>query len=272
VVGVNGHAWGPTAFKRFIRAAGTSTGATRVLTDAGEAFIKPMGNPQGPHALAADLVGTGLAKWFGLQAFEVAVFSLEPDDEVPFPSGGRAEAGPAFATRFEPGHAWSGTAEELEAVENRDDLSRLVVFDTWLRNCDRYPADPTARKPNYDNVFLSEKHASPGRFRVVAIDHGHAFTCGRDITAQIATIDRIQDEGRYGYFPTFRSFIVPDILRDGVAKLGTFDAAVVESLVASIPAEWDVSAAGRQALIALVVDRAAYLARDPEATAGRLAA
>ncbi len=38
-------------------AADTSTGATEVTTDAGRAYIKPMGNRQGPHVLATDWVG-----------------------------------------------------------------------------------------------------------------------------------------------------------------------------------------------------------------------
>ena len=40
-------------------------------------------------------------------------------------------------------------------------MTRLVLLDTWLRNCDRHPLDPTKREPNRDNVFLSREGAPP---------------------------------------------------------------------------------------------------------------
>lgn len=242
------------------------------MTDAGEAYIKALGNRQGPHALAADLVGTDLAHWFGLQTFDTAVFRLDPDDDVPLHGNRKAEPGPVFATRAERGGPWSGAPDELALIDNVADIGRLVVFDTWVRNCDRYPPDPATRKANYDNVFLSEEAAPPGRFRLVAMDHGHAFTCGGDLNGQIATIDRIQDHTQYGYFPAFRPFVRVEVVRESVARLATFPRDVAETSIGRIPAEWDVSQAGRKALLALIVDRAEYLSRDVEATVARLVA
>src|SRR5258707_135792 len=39
--------------------------------------------------------------------------------------------------------------EELDALINPESVARLVVFDPWTANCDRYPPDLTLRKPNY---------------------------------------------------------------------------------------------------------------------------
>ena len=58
--------WTPTRLREVAGSADTSTGVTEVATDAGRAYLKPMGNRQGPHVLATDWVGTHLAKWFGL--------------------------------------------------------------------------------------------------------------------------------------------------------------------------------------------------------------
>ena len=66
VGGVNDAAWRPTTIRRFIESIPTSTNVTRVDTDAGEGFLKPLGNPEGPQVLACDLVGTLLAEWLGL--------------------------------------------------------------------------------------------------------------------------------------------------------------------------------------------------------------
>ena len=46
--------WTPTTFVRFERAFDTSTCTARIVTDAGPAYIKTMGNRQGPHALFND--------------------------------------------------------------------------------------------------------------------------------------------------------------------------------------------------------------------------
>lgn len=57
--------WIPTRLLRVAGSVDTSTGATEVNTDAGPAYVKPLGNRQGPHVLATDWGGTHLARWFG---------------------------------------------------------------------------------------------------------------------------------------------------------------------------------------------------------------
>lgn len=262
--------WPPTAFRRFAKAIKTSTSPARIVTDAGPAYIKALGNPQGPHVLACDLVGTRLARWFGLQTFDDAILLLGETDEVLLHDGRRTLPGPAFATREERGMPWSGDEEDLALLDNPEDLSRLVVFDTWLRNCDRHPPDLTARRPNYDNVFFSAERASGRRFRLVAMDHGHCFTCGKELTAHTATIEAVRDERAYGRFPAFVSRLRADVVQDGLARLGALPQAVVEQSVAAIPAAWDVASEARLALKMLITDRAAFLAGEAAAVQNRL--
>jgi hypothetical protein len=155
--------WRPTTFLRFEQPLDTSMGTARIVTDAGPAYIKALGNRQGPHPLACEWVGTNLARWFGLPTFEFALLRIDASvDEIPFLRGGIAASGPAFVTRAASGHTWGGSAEELASLVNPEALAHLVVFDTWTRNCDRYPADLTTRKPNYDNVFLEDEW-TPGK-------------------------------------------------------------------------------------------------------------
>ena len=164
--------WTPTRLMEVARSADTSTGATEVTTDAGRAFIKPMGNRQGPHVLATDWVGTYLARWFGLSTFDIAILALDPDDAFPLPRGYTAQPGPAFATRAMPGEPWGRSGLQLELLVNPQDITRLVVFDTWTLNCDRYHYDvnpQTGRKPNYDNVYLSSEGVEPGKRRLIAM-------------------------------------------------------------------------------------------------------
>jgi hypothetical protein len=64
--------WQPTRFVRFEEAFDTSVGTSIVVTDAGKAYLKALGNRQGPHALVCEWVGTRLADWFGLATFDYA--------------------------------------------------------------------------------------------------------------------------------------------------------------------------------------------------------
>ena len=91
--------WNPTRLREVVGSADTSTGTGEVTTDAGRAYIEPMGNPQGPHVLATGRMGTHLARWSGLSTFVVAVLPLGPEDTFPLSRGHAAQPGPALAAR-----------------------------------------------------------------------------------------------------------------------------------------------------------------------------
>jgi hypothetical protein len=253
-------AWQPTTIRRPDRVFATATETVRVTTDAGPGFLKALGNRGGPQYLAADWLGTQLAGWLGLPIFEFAIVQVTAEDEIQFKNG-QAQVGPAFITREQSGMTWGGTADELSLLVNPEDIGKLILFDTWTRNCDRHPPDLTARKPNRGNVFLSNEGMEGGKFQLVAMDHTHCFNCGRDLNAQVAHIDLIKDERMYGLFPEFKPFIRNHLqaLGDAISKLKTLDKLWLQGLIGSIPAEWQVDAAGRAALATLIYDRADYV-------------
>lgn len=167
--------WNPTTIRRPDKAFDTATDTVRVTTDAGPGYLKALGNHGSPHYLAADLVGTELACWFGLPTFEWAFIEVVPEDEIAFYRAGRAQPGPAFITKENSGTVWGGSEKELLALVNPDDIGKLVLFDTWTRNCDRHPPNLAARKPNRNNVFLSNEGLPDGEWRLMAMDHTHCF-------------------------------------------------------------------------------------------------
>lgn len=258
---VRGSRWQPRTVLRFVQSYGTSTRPVRVATDRGEGFLKALGNPAGPHALACEWVGSQLARWFGLPTFDFALIEIGKDDEIPFHGGGVASPGPAFITRAEAGFAWGGDPDSLKTIANPTGLGRLVVFDTWTLNCDRCPPDPATRKPNYDNVFLSRDGAPPDRFLLKAIDHTHCFTCGRDLNRHLADLANVEDARVYGLFPAFRDLIRRPDLAQAARDLGTIRKTDVEAMVASVPPEWQVVDSARRAWVELIVRRAAYVSR-----------
>ena len=103
-----------------------------------------------------------------------------------------------------------------------------------------------------------------GLFQLIAMDHTHCFTCGRDLNAQLARIDVVKDDRLYGLFPDFKPSIAARLpeLTAAVALLSTLSRASVTQLVDSIPAEWEVVQAGRTALVNLICDRAEYVAAN----------
>lgn len=253
--------WNPTTIRRADKAFKTATDTVRVTTDAGPGYLKALGNHGSPHYLAADLLGTQLASWLGLPTFQWAIVSVTPIDEIAFFDGRHAEPGPAFITREQSGATWGGYAGELDSLVNPADLGRLVLFDTWTRNCDRHPPDLTKRKPNRNNVFLSNEGLPDGQWRLMAMDHTHCFNCGRDLNAELARIDLVQDDRIYGLFPEF----IPCIrthsegVSDGLARLAQLNRAWLEAEIARIPSEWQVDSSGRNALVTLLVDRAHFV-------------
>jgi hypothetical protein len=58
-----GQGWRPTTFLRFEIALDTSMATVRLVTDAGPAYIKGLGNRQDLHPLACEGVGTQVARW-----------------------------------------------------------------------------------------------------------------------------------------------------------------------------------------------------------------
>ncbi|MCI0665484.1 MAG: hypothetical protein L0220_30870, partial [Acidobacteria bacterium] len=107
--------------------------------------------------------GTKLARRFGLRTFDVAILELEDGDDIPLDQNTNAEIGPVFVARGEKGEPLLGPST-LGFVQNINDIPRLIVFDTWVRNCDRYrPAgEGEPERINLDNLFLSEEGAEGG--------------------------------------------------------------------------------------------------------------
>jgi hypothetical protein len=249
--------WQPTFIARQENALKTGTRTIKVVTDQGSGYLKALGNPEGPHVLACDLLGTQLARWLGLPTFEFALIEVRDEYGLTFHGGARVSPGPAFITKYDPGDTWGGTDRQLDQLINPDDITRLVILDTWTLNCDRYA--PEGRRINRDNVFLSEE-APAGRFLLRAMDHSHCFTCGKPLSRRVEHIDQIRDERIYGLFPEFQTRLDPRVVRDTTELLGRFRREDAETMTQAIPSEWDVDRATRNALVQFLTSRAGFLA------------
>jgi hypothetical protein len=258
--------WNPEMFVRFEKGLDTSMGTARIITDAGPAYIKAMGNRQGPHPLACEIVGTRLAAWFELPTFDHFIIEIDAEvDEIPFLYGGdaadAAESGPAFVTRAVSGHTWGGAEEGLETLVNPEDVGRLVVFDTWILNRDRHPPESMDRDPNYDNVFLEDLVGDDaGKTRLIAMDHTHCFTIAGNLNEKVSNIERVKDDRLYGLFPGFRSRVLQRDVESAIERLREVRMEIVQPIVEEIPNAWDVNPRTKEALADLIVQRANFVA------------
>lgn len=239
----------------------SSTNVVIVETDLGQGFLKAIGNPAGTHCLACELVATQLAEWIGLQTLDYGLIKIdETIDEIRMYSGAVARSGPAFITRLESGDVWDGSKAQLRKLMNPEDISRLIVFDTWIMNRDR----KSRLMLKLDNVLMSTEKTSVGKLRLVAIDHTHCFGASGDVKLDLSRLETPDDSDIYGLFPEFPDFLKRSVVRSAAERLRTLEKPTVEAIVTSIPTKWNVTSAVRRTLVKLIVDRAAWVAENIE--------
>jgi hypothetical protein len=260
---LNGNGWHPTSITRAVSQYETATRTVRVDTDQGEGFLKALGNPEGPHALACELVGSLAADWLGLKTFDFALIEVSEPDEVVISGRSCAAVGPAFITRAEDsGFTWGGDGQSLASLANPEDISGLVVADTWLRNCDRY--SPDGRRINLGNVFLLQRTVPERRLELIAMDFTHSFTCGQPLDRRLGHLERLRDMSIYGLFPEFKHILSRDRVSAFADQLATVSVEVAQSFISRVPEAWMVDRATRGHWTKNVVDRAHFLADNIE--------
>jgi hypothetical protein len=260
---LNGNGWNPTSITRAISKYETATRTVRVETDAGEGFLKALGNPEGPQVLACELVGSCAANWLGLKTFDFSLIEVTNPDEVVISGQSYAAPGPAFITRAEEsGFTWGGDQQTLAAIANQQDVSRLVVLDTWLRNCDRH--SPDGQRINLGNVFLLQRTQPQRGLELIAMDFTHSFTCGQALDRRLGHIEKIRDNQTYGLFPEFRTLLARETVVLSAARLSTFTLADANAMTSIVPVQWMVSDAVMGAWNKFITDRAHFLADNIE--------
>jgi hypothetical protein len=255
--------WNPGEFTRFGRSLGTSTLAAEVVMEEGMAYLKAPNNPEGPHALAREFVGTCLAREFDLPTLNYGLAQIDATvDEIPLSNGTLAASGTAWVTQSEPGNVWGGTKAELEQLDNPQDIPRLVLFDTWVRNRDRHAPPELDRKPNYGNVFFSSRDCERDHYRLLAMDHTHVFSTESALTRRISQIGEVRDTKIYGRFPQFVPYLNAGVLERAAEDLQRLDANLIARVIHAIPADWDLDTETREALRDFLVRRALFVAEN----------
>jgi hypothetical protein len=217
-----------------------------------------MGNPAGNGSLASELVAAELAGLLGLRVPDFAIVEIQ-DIIIEMQGSGPMERGPAFASRTLEGTPADGTKLFVQKLNRPGDVSKLIAFDTWIRNSDRCPpADALDPEPRRDNLFF----APTGRkYDIVALDHSHCFVEG-DLDVELGDDQLASDPRVYGAFPEFEGFIRERDVIEATALLGRVTAAEAEQVVRAVPVAWGPSAQSREAWVRLITDRALFVSES----------
>ncbi|TGT35715.1 HipA family kinase [Mesorhizobium sp. M8A.F.Ca.ET.165.01.1.1] len=247
----------PKEVLREIELFASSTRPARVDTDAGEGFVKGIGNPQGCAALISELVAAELCAWFKLKIPSFAVIK-ECAIELPLVNWHGNMLPPLFFSRAVDGIPRDGSNTFLDKLTDVGDVARLVVFDTWIKNSDRFHMGQ-AKSDNLLFVPIGRQ-----KFDLVPIDHTHCFV-EIEFDGNPPTMAEICDPTVYGRFPEFDPYLTGKGVRSAIHHLASLDPNFVAEVVNSVPQEWDLDYQARQSLSELICRRAEYVVQTIEA-------
>ncbi|MEF2549728.1 HipA family kinase [Aurantimonas sp. E1-2-R+4] len=211
--------------------------------------MKAANNRQGTAALVSELVSAELASWLGLSVPPFSVIHTI-DIEIMMERPLEAMEAPLFFSRFVSNAVTrDGTDNLIKKLSRPDDVSRLVIFDTWIRNVDRFDNAGS----NSDNLLFAPIKR---RYELTPIDHTHCFT--DDISGfevGIARVEWIEDPNVYGLFPEFEPHITALAVDNVLNDLSSLTRVKVEEIVASVPALWGLGPGMSRSLLNFVERR-----------------
>jgi hypothetical protein len=243
--------WQPRIIERVTEIKDTSTKPLVVVTDVGLALVKYMGNRAGLDALICELVGCELANLIGLETPDFALSQI-PHIPVPDPFI-QVEQGPAFFSRWEQAIPLSPNSKMLKNIRDTSKIALLVVFDTWIRNKDRFSVDYNGeyQNANFDNIlFTPDKRKT----RLLVIDHTHAFT-------ETTLDDEINHEWVlerevFGLFDEFKPILNRKDVLSALSTISRIDADTIKTICEDVPRQWGMTSALAQHLSDCLVARA----------------
>lgn len=247
--------WRPKKLIRIVKVLNTSTKPALVDTDQGLGLLKYLGNPQGTDALIAEKLAADLAQNLLIPAPCHSLITVDQYDLTEY--GTQIDPGSAFISKWmNPATTFSPESAMLGQLRETGFVSRLVVFDTWIKNTDRFSPAPGSSEPNYDNLlFVPDKQ----KVNALVIDHTHAFV-ETTFEDEITLEDWWSDETVLGIFPNLATLLDQSKVLKEIEAVNDFCANGLKEVIECIPRDWHLSQAARSALNENLTKRAEHLA------------
>ena len=242
----------PTKVLREVERFVSSTRVVLVETDAGLGYVKGMRNPHGAKALVSELVAAELGAWFGLSVPPFAIIE-NCDIEIRMKDWPYLMQPPLFFSKSVDGFPRDGSDAIISKIRNPGDISRLVVFDTWVRNTDRY----SRGKMNNSENLLLVMNGNKEKYDLTPIDHTHCFF--EEVLPDGLNEESVMDQSVYGDFPEFTPYLTRTAVGAALDRLSRLDRGFVNEIVYSIPPEWGLNASAARTLADFICRRAAFM-------------
>lgn len=215
-----------------------------------------MGNKAGYDALICELIGTELARWIGLTTPDFAILHVPEFEHLdPIIQG---ESGPAFCSKWnDEAITLSPNTRLVAKIRQKDDIAKLVVFDTWVRNSDRFPTEGNHNNStsNLDNLLLSPDKRM---VQMIVIDHTHIFVEGT-LDDDLGNDELIEEKTVFGLFDQFRPHLNHTNVTKSLEKLASIDSDTIWEILGTVPIEWDMTNRTKENLADFLLQRAEKL-------------
>lgn len=154
------------------------------------------------------------------------------------------------------GHVAVSQLHPAQKLRKPDDIAKLVVLDTWLRNKDRFGGDDgdPFGVVNYDNVLLKPDKRM---VELLAIDHSHALVeTTLDDELDQAWVD---EQVVYGRFRQFDHFLTRKTLGSALAAVERIDRTTLRRVCEGVPGAWGMTDGLSERLLTCLDERAQRL-------------
>ena len=227
--------WKPSKILRIVNILNsTSMQPLLAKTDEGLALVKYMGNRQGDISLVCELIGSAIARLVGLRTPDYCILNCPEFQHHVLTKATTND--PAFATR------WLDTATTASLSENlfgklrdRNDIAKLIAFDTLVKNTDRFSEYDDS---NCDNLLIVPDRRKTS---LVVIDHGHIIIDPYQTEISIDANEWPNEEKIYGYHPLFATFLNQSSVDHALEAIEQVDRSSLEPIFSSIPRVWGIS-------------------------------
>ena len=247
-----------THILRVDQALETAAKVLVVATTFGRMYLKGPPGEEGNGQLVREWIGTRLAQAFHLPTLSYGILENLPQAQLLLADGRALRQDAVFATLEEPGAAWEGGSEALDLVGNRSAFSRLVVFDTWVRNLDRHVPRVNGSHENKGNVFVSSDSRRGHRPQLLAMDHTHVFGSPAVIRNGAAS-PMVQDAVVYGLFDDFRPRLAARDLERAIHDLTGMRQPVLMDMIAPLIGRWGLTDAAADGIAGFLEARAQFV-------------
>ncbi|MGO4890449.1 HipA family kinase [Anaerobacillus sp. MEB173] len=215
-----------------------------LFSDGRTYVVKFKNNPSGTRILVNEYIAGKLGELLSLPVIPFEVVQIEDDflKKLPIYAKYKLQSGNQFASLYIDNciQLQRGSKNEDIKVNNREHLAGMVVFDLWIGNTDR--------KEN--NVLLEP--VENGEHYLHMIDHGRCFSKADWTVKALKKMPKMTVNLNVHKW-SISLMQSQDELQAAIEKTMSIPKEAIYDIINSIPADWEVSEAEREALVTHLV-------------------